>query len=330
MPEMNLPVITVIMPCFNAGNYLSAGIDSVLSQSFRDWELIIIDDGSSDDSLSIARKYAVEDRRIKVLSQKNLGACVARNRGILEAQGAFIKFLDADDVLDKDCLATQLGQMQSLESDEIPFGDYDYIDSNGEVLSSYEFKYLDDLKDDPIFFFYNHWEVLISSPLHRTEAIRGIGGFDEKLKRGQESDFHFRLALSGINFVYCPCHAFSYRQHNLETGITNRSKSGSIDMSAYWEYRNGKCETILKQKYGELPLKYKPGLYKFWFDKAREQYCAGNIPSGNLYLERAEQIGGKNKFQKFYVALGHLIGFKITESLMQFRLLILGKKNAKC
>lgn len=92
-----MPQISVIIPCYNHGKYLSAALDSLIAQTFTDWEAIIVNDGSTDETDAIATKYSEHDGRIRYFSQNNSGASVARNRGVSEAQGELISFLDADD-----------------------------------------------------------------------------------------------------------------------------------------------------------------------------------------------------------------------------------------
>jgi glycosyltransferase involved in cell wall biosynthesis len=91
------PLVTVIMPAFNAAPYIRCAIDSVLDQTWQEWELIVINDGSRDDTAAIARSYA--DARIRLLEQPNRGVSSARNRGLDEARGQYVAFLDADDRL---------------------------------------------------------------------------------------------------------------------------------------------------------------------------------------------------------------------------------------
>jgi len=96
------PLISIIMPCFNAEKYLALSITSVLNQSYTNWELIIINDGSTDNSLSLLQSYSYD--KIHILNQPNLGVCKARNNGLNFANGEFIAFLDADDTWSPDCL----------------------------------------------------------------------------------------------------------------------------------------------------------------------------------------------------------------------------------
>ncbi len=93
--------ISVIVPVYNAEEYLKNCIMSVVRQTYDNWELILVDDGSSDGSLSIADLAAEKDERIRVIHQKNAGPGAARNRGIKEALGDYVVFLDSDDYIDK-------------------------------------------------------------------------------------------------------------------------------------------------------------------------------------------------------------------------------------
>lgn len=95
----DIPVISIIVPAYNASEYLGVCIESIISQSFEDFELIIIDDGSTDRSVAIATEYKVIDNRIRVFQFENGGLSTARNRGIERAKGEYILFVDADDML---------------------------------------------------------------------------------------------------------------------------------------------------------------------------------------------------------------------------------------
>ena len=96
--------ISVIMPCYNSGRYLAECIDSVLAQTVLDFELILIDDGSSDDTMTIASRYAEMDSRVSVYYQENSGVSAARNLGLMHASGEWITFVDSDDILPEDAL----------------------------------------------------------------------------------------------------------------------------------------------------------------------------------------------------------------------------------
>lgn len=102
---MSEPKISVIIPAYNAQEYLRECLDSVLAQSFSDFEAIVVNDGSTDDTLKIAEEYALKDPRIKIVSTMNSGLSCARNNGIANSSGEWISFLDSDDCLTEDALS---------------------------------------------------------------------------------------------------------------------------------------------------------------------------------------------------------------------------------
>ena len=104
--------ISVIIPVYNTKPYLSRCIDSVLKQTYEDWELLLVDDGSTDGSGQICDEYAQVDLRIKAFHNRNQGPAASRNYGIREAAGNFVMFVDSDDWLDEEMLRTMYGHMQ--------------------------------------------------------------------------------------------------------------------------------------------------------------------------------------------------------------------------
>ena len=125
-----MAVISVIVPVYNAEKYLNRCIDSILDQTFKDFELILVDDGSKDSSGDICEKYAGRDQRIKVIHQENKGQAAARNRGVLNAAGEWIAFVDADDMIQQQMLEylyravistnSKIAVCKLLESNECP------------------------------------------------------------------------------------------------------------------------------------------------------------------------------------------------------------------
>ena len=109
--------ISVIMPVYNAQKYLEESLNSILCQTFDDFELIIIDDGSTDNSYEICERYKEKDERIIVIHQINQGPSVARNIGIKKAIGKYIVFCDSDDILDKNALSLLYNAMEKYNAD---------------------------------------------------------------------------------------------------------------------------------------------------------------------------------------------------------------------
>lgn len=119
---MNQPSVSIIVPVYNAETYLQECIQSILQQSYKNIELLLINDGSRDSSLSICKKYADIDVRIKVLNQKNAGVAAARNIGLSKAKGEYLSFIDADDFVEKEFLADLLQEAIKTHSDFVHCG----------------------------------------------------------------------------------------------------------------------------------------------------------------------------------------------------------------
>jgi teichuronic acid biosynthesis glycosyltransferase TuaG len=134
MPENEKPLISVITPCYNSARYIAKTIESVLAQTYQNWEMIIVDDCSTDNSYQTAIAFAEKDKRIRVYRQEqNSGAALARNKAILESRGKYVAFLDSDDLWLPEKLEKQLRFMQKNNSD-FSFTEYEHmIDNGGEV-----------------------------------------------------------------------------------------------------------------------------------------------------------------------------------------------------
>lgn len=129
---MNEPLISVIMPSYNSESYIREAIDSALSQTYKRFELIVIDDCSDDSTPDIVREYCERDERVHFLAnEKNLGAAGTRNRGLDEAKGDYIAFLDSDDIWRSDKLAKQL-QLLSSSGKSLCYSSYAFINESGE------------------------------------------------------------------------------------------------------------------------------------------------------------------------------------------------------
>ena len=128
--------ISIIIPVYNAERYLADCVESVLNQSYTDFELILVDDGSTDGSLSVCSKYRILDRRISVLHMENGGIFQARRRGIDCAKGEFVTFLDADDWIEKNALEKAIECL--VENPEIDLLSYEYFNSSGVEKNLYK------------------------------------------------------------------------------------------------------------------------------------------------------------------------------------------------
>ena len=136
-----MPEISVIIPCYNVEKYLAECLDSVLGQSFEDFEAICVNDGSSDKTADILAQYAAKDKRIRVITQENQGQAMARNNGKAMAQGKYIYFLDADDAIHPQCLEIAHFLAEKYQADLVCFNFATKTDR--ALLPQYEAEKLD-------------------------------------------------------------------------------------------------------------------------------------------------------------------------------------------
>jgi len=190
---MKSPVVSIIIPCFNGEKFVGEAIQSALDQTYPHKEVIVIDDGSTDDSLGVIKSFG---DCIHWETGPNRGGCAARNRGVELAKGEFIQFLDADDILYPQKIERQLAVMEGLsetlvfcdaESDSVPHPHHVRKDST----------------DDPVIFMLRGG-LQTSAPLHRRDWLNEVSGFREDLPCSQERDLHLRIAALGVRFQRLP------------------------------------------------------------------------------------------------------------------------------
>lgn len=131
----NEPLISIITPVYNGEKYLRPCLDSIINQTYQKWELLLVDDGSTDNSGNICDEYASKDQRISVIHKKNEGPAAARNDGLEKIQGTYVSFVDCDDWLEPDMYATMLQTLEKEQSDSIICGyTEDYLDGSSKQI----------------------------------------------------------------------------------------------------------------------------------------------------------------------------------------------------
>ena len=128
------PLVSIITPCYNADKYIESTIKSVLSQTYKNWEMLIVEDASTDKSLEVISEYVQEDHRIKLIqNSSNIGAASSRNKAIEYANGKYIAFLDNDDIWFSDKLEKQIALMEN-ENILMSYSAYETIDKEGHTI----------------------------------------------------------------------------------------------------------------------------------------------------------------------------------------------------
>lgn len=213
-------LVSVIIPNYNYSKYISYTIESVLKQSHSKLECIVVDDGSTDNSVEIIKKYEAADNRVKLVSKTNGGLSSARNEGIKNAKGQLIAFLDSDDLWSENKLKNQLEVFQQDSNIDIVYSNCVNFNENGEEVSTdHVFEPYTPLK----FIETNSMPGCSSSFTIKMQLIDKAGLFDHDLRGSEDHDFLFRCALAGGKFAYCNKVDVKIRKHSTSM-LTNYRK----------------------------------------------------------------------------------------------------------
>ncbi|BAT54333.1 putative glycosyl transferase [Nostoc sp. NIES-3756] len=201
-----MPTISIIIPAYNAEQTILETINSVLEQTFSDFEIIIVNDGSTDKTLEVVQ--SIEDERLKVFCYENSGVSGARNRGISHAIGDYISFLDADDLWTPDKLELQLAALKAHSEAGVAYSWVYTINETGEILKPFDSMYEGNVYADLL---KANFLTSGSNPLITRAAIDSVGEFDIKLAGGEDWDYWLRLAAKW-HFVVVPKYQVFYRR----------------------------------------------------------------------------------------------------------------------
>lgn len=207
--NISAKLVSVIIPSYNYSTYISDAINSILGQTYPHWEVIVVDDGSKDDTADVVARFIARDSRIKYHYQHNQGLSAARNTGISLAQGEYLQFLDADDYISERKLEVQVGLLEHDPDVALVYAD------------TYIYTHSDDPNDSPKFQKFNltmppitgqgtplvlHMAVdnifLVGSPLFKRSVVLATGPFDQTLFSLEDWHFWYRIALQNKKFLY--------------------------------------------------------------------------------------------------------------------------------
>ncbi len=223
---MMIPKISVIVPVFKVESYLRDCIESIISQTFTDWELLLVDDGSPDSSPIICDKYAEKDERIKVIHKLNGGVSSARNAGIDHAKGEWVTFIDADDYILPTFLDGLYHPLKLGEKVEFIHGGCCNV-KNGEIIGvNQSYNYYVSSAPDVIF---KNLRGLSVSKLFSLRIIRNWNNgsplyFDEKMKIAEDMAFTLDYILSVNRYAFVPEIGYCYRIDNMSSATKSTAK----------------------------------------------------------------------------------------------------------
>ena len=204
------PLISVIVPCYNYGHFISDALESVLAQTYENWECIVVDDGSIDKTKEVVTRYESKDSRIKYVYQRNQGLAASRNLGISLSKGAYIQFLDADDQIESRKLQFQSNVLEDAVDIDIVYGSVRFfetasiedrpsrINESGDSRSNQ----LSGSGDAILRSLIQYNLMVVNAPLIRSNVLKAVGDFDGEVKGIEDWDYWIRCATKGFRFQY--------------------------------------------------------------------------------------------------------------------------------
>lgn len=305
------PNITVLMSCYNATRWLNEAITSVLNQTYTDFEFIIVDDGSSDNTLEIIQQFSAIDSRIVVITKPNSGLADSLNMGIQKARGEWIARLDADDLCTPDRLEKQYAI--ALAKPKLVFigSGLTIIDKDGIPQKTYRYPY----KHNTLL---NHLTTHRAFPAHssafyRTSAVLSIGGYRIRIRRSQDSDLWLRLFEIG-QFACIKEPLVFIRKHSAQISHDDGGNRQIIDanlaLTSYFLRRNGYLDPIAgDQNYFET--------YLAWITKQLEDHEVFDFSQNREHLKRLFK-----KSHYSFSAFADFIKVALTHPILTLRLFI--------
>lgn len=231
------PLISVIMPAYNAAPFITAAIESILQQTHKNIELIIIDDASNDGTSTIAKLYGEKNKRIRYYQNKqNLKEYKARNLGLSLARGQYIAWMDADDISHPTRLAKQLRFLQDNKNIDIVGSSCHFIDAKGKIIGRYGQWLSNEIKKEPSL---NKRSITTmyhccSSFFFRRSALNRIARpYFRALQIGTDTDLMFRLMARGAKISNLPEQLYYYRRHSSQVTHDNTLNFLSANLIFY-------------------------------------------------------------------------------------------------
>lgn len=217
-----MPEVTVVMPVYNAQDYLITAVESILNQSYCDFEFIIIDDGSIDNSYQILNEYALKDSRIVLIRRENKGLVYTLNQACDLAKGAFIARMDADDEALPERLAIQVDFLKTHREISVAGGQVELIDSDGwPIMTMGELTQHADI--DQAHMRGEGGAIIHPAATLRKELLHEVGGYSESYTCAEDLDLWLRMAEVG-QLANCSEVILKYRQHVDSIGSSRREE----------------------------------------------------------------------------------------------------------
>ncbi len=233
-----MTLVSVIIPSYNSAHFIADAINSVINQSYTNWELIIVDDGSTDDLERVIKTYLEEDTRIKFVKKSNGGLGSARNFGIQHAEGTYILPLDADDTFEPSFIEKAVHLFSNHNDLKVVYCEAAYFGAKQGIWHLKDYTYKDLLVSNMIF----------ATSMFKKEDYERVGGYNEIILY-EDWDFWLRLLKDGGEVYRIPEVLFNYQQHHEGSLMNELHNKGKKHQSSLKHIYNKNAERFI-QAYG--------------------------------------------------------------------------------
>jgi glycosyltransferase involved in cell wall biosynthesis len=306
------PLVSIIIPCFNSEDYVAEAIQSALVQNYPHCEVIVVDDGSLDRSLEVIKSF---DSRIRWESGPNRGGCSARNRGMQMARGAFIQFLDADDILHPERIQILLEGLNFHPEAQFAWAAYLKFEENEvpQCLKSACTKHSVAFNPSvsPLEAAYAPW-----ASLFRVEFLMQVGPWDESLRRWVDLEYHARIAACCTSYVKTQIPLYGYRNHSGDR-ISNSNRKHTNLHEAY-ESLHKTAAALGASNISVDELNFY--LFPFYVQLARSAAAKGDRAMFAECLQRAVSLTQRRDFHRkasLVRVASRLLGLRWTSMLIE-------------
>lgn len=322
---MQNPVVSIIIPLYNKEKYISDTLNSLLAQTYNNWEAIIVDDGSQDNSPNIVNKFCQQDQRFIFLKRDRepKGGSVCRNIGVEHSRGKYIIFLDADDVLSPDSLHNRIDKMNGTDNDFLVFTGGTFINKIGD----YDMEWTPPVKADYLKSFLSHnlpWNI--SMPIWKASFLKKLNGFDEKYPRLQDVELHTKaLMQENISFKIIGGEPDFFYRINEDRKVVSNYEFLNNFVNAVIIYKEKMSSKLKEHSKDRKYSRYLKGTYQSAFITVQTQYDQQNITKterDNLFEKIKNNIDSNLLFKIYLLGLRFKL-HKIKGYNFAFRLLII-------
>lgn len=271
-----MPAVSVVIPVYNAEEFISETLESVLAQTYKDWEIITVNDGSKDRSLAILKKYKKRlGPRMRIIDQKNAGVSAARNRAIRAARGRYIAFLDHDDLWDPTKLEKQVGLFEKNRKLGLVYSDTCVIDARGK-LKRRSLLHGRAYRGDVFHQMLDYNFISMSAVMVTKQALKKVGLFNPKYRTVEEYDLWLRITREfPADLVAEPLER--YRVHGgMFSRFVELSAQEELEIVGNWLKKHRTTREFRKKRYARIYFRtgwalYRQGEFKKsvrWFRRA--------------------------------------------------------------